>query len=194
MATVLATLAARDAASHCDTLDGPVVNTARVALDKGDVTPVLKWVKPRFEGEIRAAFARTLAVRKGGSEARELADGYFVETLVRIHREGEGAPYTGLKPAGAELGPAVVATDRALETGSVAELIRLVTAAADRGLRERFAHVLAAKKHADQSVAAGREYVEAYVDFVHYAERLSLDAARRAEHEDPASGAAGHEH
>jgi hypothetical protein len=87
----------RIAGSHCDTLEGPVVMTAKAALDKGDVTPVLKWVKKEHEGEIREAFKNTLAVRKMSPEARKLADKYFFETLVRIHRAGEGAPYTGLQ-------------------------------------------------------------------------------------------------
>jgi hypothetical protein len=43
-------------------------------------------------------FTKTLAVRKQSKEAKELADMYFFETLVRIHCAGEGAPYTGLKP------------------------------------------------------------------------------------------------
>ena len=82
-------------AAHCDTMDGPVVAAARVALEKGDIAPVLKWVKPEREKEIRAAFARTLSVRAGGPEAKELADMYFFETLVRVHRAGEGAPLHG---------------------------------------------------------------------------------------------------
>jgi hypothetical protein len=88
------------ASAHCDTLDGPVVMTAKAALEKGDVTPVLKWVRKEDEKEIREQFKKTLTVRAKGPEAKELADMYFFETLVRIHRAGEGAPYTGLKSAG----------------------------------------------------------------------------------------------
>ena len=87
--------------AHCDTLDGPVVLTAKSALEKGDITPVLKWVRKTDEKEIQELFNKTLIVRKQGKEAGELADMYFFETLVRIHRAGEGAPYTGLKAAGA---------------------------------------------------------------------------------------------
>ena len=57
------------ACAHCDTLDGPVVMAARAALEKGDVTPVLKWVKKENEEEIRALFKKTLAVRSKGAEA-----------------------------------------------------------------------------------------------------------------------------
>jgi hypothetical protein len=88
----------KDVLAHCDTLDGPVVQTARTALEKGDITPLLKWVRVEDEKEIKDAFEKTLAVRRKGAEAKELADMYFFETLVRIHRAGEGAPYTGLKP------------------------------------------------------------------------------------------------
>jgi len=172
------------AIAHCDTLDGPVVTAARAALEEGDVTPVLKWVKPEHEGEIEAAFKKTLAVRAKGPEAKELADSYFFETLVRVHRAGEGAPYTGLKPAGAEPGPAVAGADKALETGNIDSLVGLVTEEVSAGIHKRFHHALEAKKHADESVTAGREFVEAYVEFVHYVERLHNDAATSAAHHD----------
>ena len=74
--------------AHCDTMDGPVVMAAKKALEKGDVTPVLKWVK----------------------------------------------------------------------------------------------------KHADQSVEAGREFVAAYVEFMHYVERLHLDAKGNAVHHGESNG------
>ena len=148
-------------------------------------------MKSEAEPELRAAFDRTLRVRKLAPEARELADTFFFETLVRLHRAGEGAPYTGLKPAGAELNPAVAAADKALETGNPDRLVHLVTVKLDEGLRHRFTRALEARKHADASVEAGREYVEAYVEYIHYAERLYDDAAGTAAHSEPA-GAAEH--
>ncbi|MDP2898566.1 MAG: DUF6448 family protein [bacterium] len=176
----------RRASSHCDTLDGPVVAAAKAALEKGDVTPVLKWVKKSAEAEIRAAFGKTLAVRTKGPEARELADMYFFETLVRIHRAGEGAPYTGLKPAGSELSPAVVEADKALEKGEANHLVHLVAGAVSKGIQERFAHAAETKRHAEESVEAGREFVAAYVEFVHYAERLYEDAVQPVGHHEGA--------
>lgn len=186
------TLVPRAALAHCDTLDGPVVKDARAALDSKDVTPVLKWVSHAKEGEIREAFQHALGVRALGAEARALADQFFFETLVRVHREGEGAPYTGLKPAGTAVDPAIAASDTALETGSVDPLVKLLTAEVDEGLRKRFAQAAEARKHAAESVEKGRQYVAAYVDFMHYAERLLLDAsspASHAEHGKPAEHA-----
>ncbi len=182
----LAGLAIRPGAAgaHCDTLDGPVVQAARAALAKGDVTDVLKWVRQEDEPAVREAFKKTLVVRTKGPEARELADGYFFETLVRLHRAGEGAPYTGLKAAGTELGPAVSGADEALETGNVDKLVKLVSEAAAAGIRRRFAEAAEARKHADENVPAGRKYVAAYVEFVHYAERLFDDATHPAGHAD----------
>jgi len=84
---------------HCDTMDGPVVKAAKIALDKGNVNLILPWVPKRAEAELKKAFEKTLRARKLGKEAAELADYWFLETAVRLHREGEGAPYTGLKPA-----------------------------------------------------------------------------------------------
>jgi hypothetical protein len=157
--------------AHCDTLDGPVVATARVALEKGDITPLLKWVRPEDEQEIKAAFDKTLAVRAKGPEAKELADMYFFETLVRIHRAGEGVPYTGLKP-GAAIDPAVALADKALESGNVDTLVSVLTNAMANGIRERFAKAHGNQGHADESVAVGREFVESYVIFTHCVEGL----------------------
>ena len=168
---LLCTALSKNAFAHCDTLDGPVVQTARIALEKGDVTPLLKWVRPDDEKEIKAAFMKTLTVRKQGDEAKKLADKYFFETLVRIHRAGEGAPYTGLKP-GEAVDPAVALADKALENGSIDKLVNVLTNAMVNGIRERFAKAYENHKHADSSVAAGREFVESYVIFTHYVEGL----------------------
>lgn len=192
-----ASLAAPGTASaHCDTVDGPVVAAAKAALKNGDVTPVLKWIKPEHEKEIRNVFARTLAVRAGGAEAKELADMYFFETLVRLHRAGEGVPYTGLQPAGAPIEPAIALADRAMAIGNADGLVKSLTGHAEEGIRERFAKAVAARRRAEDSVAAGREFVEAYVEFVHYAERLERDAgAKSSAHAGSADeSAAVHKH
>jgi len=155
--------------AHCDTLDGPVVKTARTALDTGKLAPVLAWVRPQDEAEIRAAFQKAVAARKLGPEAKVVADTWFFETVVRVHRTGEGAPFTGLKPAGLDLGPAVPAADQALQTGDLAPVEKLLVAELREGLHHRFELVRARKAPADD-VAAGRAWVVAYVPFVHYVE------------------------
>lgn len=160
------------ALAHCDGMDGPVVKAAQKALATGNVNLVLTWIQFQDEPEIRKAFTETLAVRKFNPAARELADRYFFETLVRVHRAGEGQPYTGLKPAGRDLGPAIPAADKAVEDGSVDSLASTIAAAAGNGIRERFKQVAARKRYANDEVAAGREYVSAYVEFVHYVETL----------------------
>jgi hypothetical protein len=180
------------ARAHCDTLDGPVVKAAQKALASGDPAPVLIWVQAQDESEIREAFQRTLAVRKLSPEARALADTWFFETLVRVHRAGEGAPFTGIKPAGTDLGPAIPAADRALESGDVEPLVQLITEKARTGLRERFERARAARAFAPGDVAAGREYIEAYVPFIHYVERLYTDATTGAAHHFPEAEAATH--
>jgi len=162
------------AQAHCDTLNGPVVAAAKEALAKKDITPVLKWIKPENEAEVREVFRKALAVRGKGPEAQDLADTYFFETLVRIHRAGEGAPYTGLKAD--EIEAPVAAADKALDTGSVDNLVKMVTEKVAAGIRDRFKDTSEKKKHANESVAAGREFVEAYVLFTHYVERIYVDA------------------
>lgn len=178
--------------AHCDTLDGPVVNAARQALATANVNLLLIWVKSSDEEEIRTAFQKTLAVRKLNPAARELADHYFFETLVRVHRQGEGAPYTGLKPAGADLVPAIPAADKALVTGNVAQVSKLLTDTVQTGLRKQFNNVLSKKNFNKDDVAAGREYVEAYVEYIHYAERIYEGAVEPAPGHYPETTAASH--
>lgn len=187
-------LQAGTALGHCDTLDGPVVAEARVALEKGDVTSVLKWVRKEDEAAIRTAFRKALTVRAKGPEARDLADTWFFETLVRIHRAGEGAPFTGLKPAGT-VEPPVDAADEAIETGSVDRLAKRIADAAEKAVRKRFQRVIETKKHVDDSVPAGRAYVAAYVQFVHFVEGLhNAIAAAGAHHEAHGGQDEGHAH
>jgi hypothetical protein len=110
-------------------------------LQKGDVTPVLKWLNAESEKEIRETFALTVKVRAQGEDARKLADLHFFETLVRVHRAGEGVPYTGLKPAGT-IDPAIQAADQALQEGVVDKLAAEIASAVWEGLRKRFADVI----------------------------------------------------
>ncbi|MBK8013916.1 MAG: hypothetical protein IPK13_21520 [Deltaproteobacteria bacterium] len=179
---VLATLAAvvmllgspGEAQAHCDGLDGPVVTDARAALVAGRVDRVLKWISAESEAEVRTAFDQTVRVRALGEPARALADTYFFETLVRLHRAGEGAPYTGLKPAGSAVEPGVDAADQALQRGSVDPLADAVAGRVQAAIRQRFARVAQLRRHAERSPADGRRYVAAYVDYIHYIRALHL--------------------
>ncbi len=166
--------------AHCDTLSGPVVQAARQALDTGNVNRVLIWVREQDEAEIRRVFQQTVAVRKLGPEAKELADMSFFETLVRIHRAAEGAPYTGLKATDTDLGPAIPCADKAIEDGKVDALLKLLTEAAQKGIQEHFNDVTAKKTFKPDDVRAGREYVRAYVGYTHYVERLYEAATHSA--------------
>ena len=173
MIVVLLTVASTSpAGAHCDALDGPVVTLAKKALETGNINPILSWVAKADEPEIRRAFEQSRAVRKLGPEAKTLADTFFFETVVRVHRASEGAPFTGLKAAGLDLGPAIPAADRALNTESTEAVEKLLMDAIHKGLRAHFDAVVSRKKFDPNDVAAGREYVEAYVPYIHYVEGL----------------------
>ena len=178
---VSAILVPSTAIAHCDAVDGPVVTLATSALDEGNINLVLPWVPKDGEPEIRRVFEQTLSVRKLGAEAQHLADTFFFETLVRVHRASEGAPYTGLKPAGLDLGPAIPAADKALDNGSTEVVEDLLIEAVRKGLHEHFRDVVSRKTFDPNDVAAGRRYVEAYVPYVHYVERL-WEAAGKSSH------------
>jgi hypothetical protein len=178
------------AQAHCDSLDGPVAKAALAALETGNVNLALPYAPATAEGEIKAAFAQSLKVRGLGPEAKALADRAFIETTVRLHRAGEGAAYTGLKPPGIDHGPAIPAAERAVETGSLAPVKALLAEELEHGLYARFAHVQEAQKEGlkepktTRDVPAARERVSAELEFVTYVEGL-----RQTIH-----GAPGHEH
>ncbi len=167
------------AAAHCDTLDGPVIQDARKALEVKDITPVLKWVKPRDEKSIRTAFARALAAK--GKKDEAAAENQFFVTLVKIHRAGEGAPFAGLKPAG-EIEPAIVEADKSLTNGSADALVKQMTDEMAVGIKKRFERAAATYKHKDETVEQGREFVEAYVEYTHFVEKLHQVAAGKNAH------------
>ncbi len=158
--------------AHCDTMDGPVVKAAKLALEKGDVGLALRWVKKGYEDDVKQAYWKTVAVRSLNKEVQGLADTYFFETLVRLHRQGEGVPYTGIKPASTPVKPSIEMAEATLESGNVDDMIKKVTEHAAIGLREKYGRAVKARRDADRTVEAGREYVEAYVTYIHYVEGI----------------------
>jgi hypothetical protein len=146
---------------HCDALDGPVVTAARRALDAEEVDLILPFVHAEGADEIRDAFDRTMKVRAMGVEARDLADRWFFETVVRVHRAGEGAPFTDLKPAGLDGGPGIPAAERALDTGSPEELIDVLCQSLREQVTRRLDRAMRLEGKAGASVEDARAHVEA---------------------------------
>ncbi|HEX6585676.1 MAG TPA: DUF6448 family protein [Solirubrobacterales bacterium] len=173
---------------HCDTMDGPVVKAAARALEAREATMVLPYVPKEGEDEVRDAFAKTIELRDEGEPARELADRYFFETVVRIHRAGEGEPYTGLKPAGLDPGPVIPVAERAIETGSPGELKTLLCEVVERRVTSQLEEVTRLKEAADGDVEANRRYVSAMLGLQVWAHKLH-ECAESAPHE-----AAHHSH
>ena len=157
------------AEAHCDSVNGPVVHAAQQALDQGDVRLVLPYVQPESEAELTRVFEHTGEVRQLGGEAQKLADRYFFETTVRLHREGEGAPYTGLKME-SDFGPAIAEADRALEGGSLDGVYALLDQAVKEGVAAKYQAVVAARELAadEGTVEANRERAEAELLFEKY--------------------------
>ena len=161
-----------NALAHCDTMDGPVVKAAQRALVTRNVNLVLIWVQKEDEPVISKRFQEVLAVRRLGGEARNLADAYFFETVVRLHRAGEGEPYNGLRPAGTDVGPVIPVADKAFKDGSVSALLKLLPAAAAADIEAKFKEAIAKRSFNENDVGAGREYVKAYVSFLHLVEHV----------------------
>lgn len=188
----VATLRVSTASAHCDTESGPVITAARTALDTGNVNHVLIWVQPADEAAIRSAFDAALTARKSGDKQK--ADHAFFESLVRIHRAGEGAPFEGIKPAGTDIGPAVPAADQSIASGSPDAVVKLLQDSVDKEVRTHFEHVNHKKSFDPNNVAAGRDYVRTYVFYTHYIEGIHKAVTSPASHHEHSSSESGHQH
>lgn len=194
---VALTLMSSGAQAHCDAEDGPVATAAVKALDTRNVNLILPFAPVQAERELSAAFEQALTVRAAGSDAKALADRYFMETAVRLHRAGEGAPYSGLKPAGTDFGPAIPAAEKALEIGKGDDLTALMTEEVAHGIAERYrdamVHSAATKEPANAAdVAAARERVSAELAFIGYVEGIYL-AAKGGMHVEAAAAPDHHQ-
>lgn len=157
---------------HCDTRDGPVVKAAKKALDTGNINYIFIWIPHESEKELQAVFEKTLRARKAGRDAQEVADDWFFETAIRLHRAGEGAPYTGMKPSGLSEGPVVPRAEKAIETGDPKETIDFILKTLEDDLVHRFHHVMEKKKYDVDDVAAGREFIEGFIGWVVHSHHL----------------------
>ncbi len=157
--------------AHCDALDGPVIIDAKKALSTGSAAPVLKWVKAQHANEIKSLFTKTIEVSKLGIPAKEIAEQHFFETLVRLHRAGEGAPFTGIKPAG-QTAPIVLLTDKALQEKNIEDLIKKLNEHSAEAIRVKYKKVMDAKMESEVSPEKGRKFVQAYVEYTHFVEEL----------------------
>lgn len=168
---------AQSAHAHCDALDGPVATTAQRVLENGNVNPVLAYAPATAEAEIRAAFEKSRKVRGLSGDARALADQAFIETVIRLHRAGEGAAYTGLRPAGGDYGPVIPAAEHAVETGDLTKLRTVLVELMEHALRERLTDVRELRKVTLEPTSAAevphtRERVSAELGFITFAEIL----------------------
>lgn len=190
MITLLAALKPATVHAHCDTAEGPAVKAGRTALATGNINHALAWIPAEGETELREVFEKAAEVRTLGADAAEVADRLFLETMVRIHRMGEGVGFTGIQPTGTEVDPVVTAADEALASGSDGDLLPLVPDERRAELHERFHAALALKDFEVDDVAAGRRYLAAYVSFFTYAEGEDHEHG----HEAHAHGEHSHSH
>lgn len=158
--------------AHCDSMEGPVINAAIKSLETGNINYSLIWIPEKDEPELIRLFEKVLKVRKFNDEAKTLADNYFFETLVRIHRMGEGVSYTGIKPDDYKIEQGILDADKAIENGSMDIILTQIPADRVNKISQLFAETTSKKNFDYNNVAAGREYVESYVHFIHSVEEV----------------------
>jgi len=161
----------QSALAHCDRENGPVAMAAKEALRTGDLNKVLIWVGEEQEQELREKFNQSLEVYNKGGVAADLAQKYFLETTVRLHRAAEGMPFEGLKPASANP-PDVEAAEKALETGNFEPVKELLCSALEAESLKWFEKTRASAENMEEIFAAGREWVDNYVKYIVYIHKL----------------------
>lgn len=159
------------ASAHCDSYDGPTIKDAMKALETNNVNLVLKWINAEQEKEIIPLFNKTYALKSGDREVYAIVEKYFLETLVRLHRETEGAPFTGLKAAGTTE-KIVQLSDQAIADKDIDSLLGRLNNHIGNAIRTKYDKVAALDKVKNDSPAKGREFVEAYVDYTHTLEAI----------------------
>lgn len=157
---------------HCDSLDGPVVKAAIKALKSGNVDVVLPYVPKEGEQEVINAFEKVIQIRNTGADVKDVADRYFFETVVRVHRAGEGAAFTGLKPAGLDVGPVIPLAEKAVETGDTQELTKILCDAIQAEVQGKSDRVQQLKIYTEGPVDKAREYVSAMLGLQVWSHKL----------------------
>lgn len=169
------------AQAHCDSYDGPVIQDAYRALEQEDIRFIMKWIAKDQEEPLEKLFHKTVNLKGGDPEIYGIVETHFLETLVRLHRETEGAPYTGLKPAGSAT-PIVQMADRSLAELEVTPLLSNLERHIRAVIVEKYEKVAALHRVKDDSIAQGRAYVAAYVDYTHTLEGLEAVLAHGGHH------------
>lgn len=158
--------------AHCDSMEGPVIKASKKALDTGNLNYVLVWIKGENEEVIKTLFNKVNNDRSLNQDAKELAEMHFFETIVRLHRSGEGEPYSGIKPVGFKLEDGIEEADNAIETGSLKNVLKKLDDKYHAKANQLFKNLQLKKKYDVNDVNSGRMYVESYVSFIHYIEEL----------------------
>lgn len=169
---------------HCDTKDGPVVTAAIKALEENNVNLILPWAPKDAEDEIKEVFNKTLEVRKNGGVHAEVADNYFFETVVRLHRKGEGKGFTGLKPVGLDWGPVVPKADKSIESGNASEVIDLLKNTLGNKIQGMFDKAMSRKKYDINNVDEARKYVHSMLEYVLFSHHLYKFISKGGAHSD----------
>jgi len=168
--------------AHCDRSDGPVATAARAALEKNQPEVVLAWVATAQDQELRQAFGLAARARAQGGPGAEVSERFLVETAIRLHREAEGLPFEGVKPATGALPRDIALADEALVKGNVDGVVALLQADIDKEVRGLFETLRAQQTNREGDLEGRRKWVDAYVRYIGFVHGLNAAIEAGPEH------------
>jgi len=169
------------AQAHCDRVNGPVAKDATEALSTEEFQRAAIWVGEEQTEELRNAYEQSLEAYQQGGAGKDLAKQYFLETTVRLHRQAEGFPYSGLKKA-QPVAEDIATAEKALETGELQPVLRLLTRQMEEQVEYLFNNTRAAADNRNESIEAGRKWADAYVRYVIFVHGLQRNIEQGPAH------------
>jgi len=157
---------------YCDSMDGPVVKAAEMALEMENINYALPYILKKYEDELKDAFERTIQVRELSGDAAELADYWFFETTVRLHLKGRKRPYTGLKASGLNEDHVLSMADKAINNENLNDLNKFLLNSIKEDVEVRFDDVISKKDYDLNDIEDARDFVDSTLNFYFYLQKL----------------------
>jgi len=157
---------------YCDTMDGPIVAAAELALEMENINYVLPFVKNEYETELKEAFNKSVTVRELSGEAAEIADYWFFETAVRLYMLGAGKPYSGIKQSGINREHIILKAQDAVVNQDITTFETFLLDSLKEAIETKYEIAVSQQDYDVNDTQAARNYLNSLMDFVEFSNEI----------------------